>query len=496
MAVAKRLTVGQLQDASIPIAPGGITRTGDQPGAVALDADGFEIGPRQGVDFTVNDFEDLRPNRVVTVTTDAAGADTFTLSFRVDVDPDGRFAGVVDVDGVFTTGDIQDDDVAATIQTAIRSALPGADTTVVTGDAPGPFTITFDRNFYGRRYPTVFGTGTGCTVTVANAALSAQSPNVAIDALGESHETSPTDTILAPTLGTVTETTPAVDEIHTLNFSPGTDGGTFSLGIRAGRAVASQGDNITGGLAWDSTWDEVQAALAVNPDAPTVDGFGTSDVQTFEFNDIAAGDTFKVTHNAIETAGSVTYSADFHVALQTLIESLAAFVPGDVVVTQTDDNTYVATFDPSLGPVSAFTITSAAGFTPTGVTDTATGAQDGFVFTFENGQYKGGPVGLGVIYVQADLLTDGGVLEPAVLTVTTPGALSSTSAAYTENGGGDSILVAAINDVTGESFGFVLDAGSPIVFTLRAGDYHLVARTVEDGRVSKAANKAFTVTSA
>jgi hypothetical protein len=377
--------------------------------------------------------------------------------------------------------------------------LPGTDLTVVTGDAPGPFTITFDPKFYSRRYPRVTGTGSGCTVIVSAPDPDTQAPDTAIGALGESHQVTDSDSILAPTLGTVTETSAAVDEVQRFNYEPGIDGGTISFGIRAGRSVSQQGDQITGGLAWDSTWDEVQAALdAISADAPTVAGRGTSDVQTLELNDIGNGDKFKLEHNAIKTA-FITFTliaSDNSALIVTALEGLAAFVPGDVGVTKTDGNTYVVTFDPSLGPVSALTITDEDTFTATGVTDTATGAQDGFEFTFENGVFKGGPVGLGILYAHADLLTDGGVAEPGVFSVPTPGDLSSTSCAYTENGGGDAILVAAVNDATGESFGFVLDTGSPIVFTLRAGDYHLVARTVEDGRVSKAANKAFTVTSA
>lgn len=492
MTVARRLTVAGGGDDGVPVGPGVITRTGDKPGDVGLDADGFAVGPRQGVDFEPTDFIDLRGARVIVVTTDAAGADTFTLSFQLDPGPDGTFSGTVDVDGKFTTGTIEDNDSAATIQAAIRAAIPGTDLTVVTDNAPGPFTITFDPKFYSRRYPRVTGTGTGCTVTVAAPVLADQAPNTAIGAAGESHQVSPTDSILAPTLGTVTETTPAVNEVHDFNYSPGTDGGTISFGFRT-----DAGDQITGGLDWDSTYTEVQAAIdAILDVSPNVAGRGTRDVQTLELNDIGDGDTFKLTHNAIESA-LITFAAiasDNSTLVQDAIEGLAAFIPGDVVVGKIDDNTYTLSFEPSLGPVSAFTITSPAGFTPTGVTDTATGVQDGFTFTFVNGPQGGGPVGAGAVYAHVDALTDGGVAEPGVFTVSTPGVLSSTSCAYTENGGGDKVLVAAVNDATGESFGFVLDAGTPIVFTLRAGDYHLVARTVEDGRVSKAANKAFTVT--
>jgi hypothetical protein len=101
------------------------------------------------------------------------------------------------------------------------------------------------------------------------------------------------------------------------------------------------------------------------------------------------------------------------------------------------------------------------------------------------------------LYVHSDLLTDGGVLEPGTLSVTTPGVLGSISAAYSENGAGDSVIAAAINDATGESFGYAGDAATPVVITgIPPGVCHLVLRTVEDGRVSKADSKAFTQTSA
>lgn len=103
---------------------------------------------------------------------------------------------------------------------------------------------------------------------------------------------------------------------------------------------------------------------------------GDADIQTLEFNDIGAGDTFTLTHNATAT-GSVTYSADMANDIQSALEGLAAFEPGNLSVTKTDLNTYVVTFDTVLGAVSALTITSPVGFTPTGVTSTQNGAAYG-----------------------------------------------------------------------------------------------------------------------
>ena len=477
MASSKRLTAavsGNGQD-GIVLAPAVIARDGDFDSA--------------------SHTRDLRPNRVLTVDTDASGADTFTLSFTLDPDPDGTFKGTVDADGVFTTAAIDDDAVAATIQAAIRSALPGTDLTVVTGDAPGPFTITFDPYFWPRRYPRVIGTGTGCTVTVENAALSAQSPDSAIDAIGESHFVSPTDSILAPTIGTAT-VTGGTDEVQTLDYSAGTDGGTFQLRYKNG---------IGGTLDFDASWDEVQAVVdaifddSLGPelssaDSPTVAGRGTSDVQTLELNDIAAADTYKLTFNGHESA-LITYAVDSSAAILAALEGLVDFVPGDILsVTSTDDDTYPITFDPSLGDVGAITITTQTGFTATGVTHTATGVQDGFTFTYENGNLAGRPVPL--IALEDDSLDDGGVLEPATITASTPGVLGSVSIAYTENGGGDNVVATVVFDDTGECFDLQVDAATPAVFDgLIPGDYTAVFRTDEDDRVSKAASAAFSVTS-
>lgn len=107
---------------------------------------------------------------------------------------------------------------------------------------------------------------------------------------------------------------------------------------------------------------------------------GLADIQTLEFNDIAAADTFKLTHNSLATA-TVTYSADMTADITSALEGIASFEPGDFSVSQTDTNTYVVTFDAALGPVSALTITNASGFTPTGVTNTQDGTPGDFLYT-------------------------------------------------------------------------------------------------------------------
>lgn len=476
--------------------------------------DGIVIAPSRvsvGGDFVPATGRDLRPNRVVTVTTDAAGADTFTLTFALDPDPDGTYHGTVDSDGKFTTAAINDDDVEATIQAAIRAALPGTDLTVVSGDGPGPFDIIFDRKFSGRRFPRVTGTGSGCTVTVENAALEDQSPDTGIGALGESYEVSPTDSILKPTIGTIT-VTGGTDEVQTFAESAGTDGGTVSFQYK-GRP--------TGGADFNSTAAELQALVDSAfsafgaPDAdssPTVAISAGKAVATIDLDDIGAADTYHLTYDGTETSGTYagvvaglnTYAATDTTDIQAMVDELTLGSDAEgSVVTRTDANTYVVTHSrPGTAFASTFTVTTATGFTPLGSGGyvdggkiTTAAGDPSYTFTFENGVLDGRPVG-GAFAVFNDALTDGGVSEPGALTVTTPGVKGSISTAYTENGAGDTVLVAAVNDTTKESKGFASDAATPVVITgLVPGAYHLVMRTVEDGRVSKADSKAFVMTS-
>lgn len=108
---------------------------------------------------------------------------------------------------------------------------------------------------------------------------------------------------------------------------------------------------------------------------------GLADIQTLEFNDIAAADTFTLTHNSLATA-VVTYSADMTTDITAALEGIASFEPGDFSVSKTDLNTYVVTFDAALGAVSPLTITNPVGFTPTGVTNTQDGSgAGGYTYT-------------------------------------------------------------------------------------------------------------------
>ena len=95
---------------------------------------------------------------------------------------------------------------------------------------------------------------------------------------------------------------------------------------------------------------------------------GVNEVQILDFDDIGAGDTFKLSFAAVETAGSVTYSGDMEAAITAALESLASIDVGDVLVTQIDTNTYTVEFRGQYDQtdVGQVTVTSATGFTPLG----------------------------------------------------------------------------------------------------------------------------------
>jgi hypothetical protein len=98
------------------------------------------------------------------------------------------------------------------------------------------------------------------------------------------------------------------------------------------------------------------------------------EVQTLEFNDIGAADTFKLTFNAHEST-AVTYSADMAADITAALVGLSDFASGDVVATKVDTNSYDVTFGGAFAGVnaSAITITTQSGFTATGVTETTSG---------------------------------------------------------------------------------------------------------------------------
>jgi hypothetical protein len=499
MGVEGRLTVAGGGDDGIVIAPAGTDRddvTGLWDTGVNLADRKSALRPTADAAYDVSTaVRDVRPNTVV-VDSDAAGADTFILKFYIRGDTSSPYV----------TGALQDDDNAATIQTAIRAALPGTDLTTVVGDSPSPFTITFDPAVYSGPFPKVIFVGTGCTATVVSGGTSVAA-DAQIGALGESHRVSATDSILKPTIGTIT-VTGGTDAVHSLAYSAGTDGGTVSLGYRAGAVPGVQGPlgGVTGGLAFDAYVSEVQAALAAiaGANAPTASIFSGAEVATIDLGDIGAGDTFKLTYNGVEGA-TITGDTDLAdaVVMQARVNTLLGGA-GRATVARVDGNTFTVTRLKSGAFASTFTVTSTATFTPLGTGGYTAGGKITtaagdlvWYFTFENGSEAGRPVPLNRLYVSSDLLTDGGVAESATLASVTAGVLGSISAAYTENGAGDTVLTAAIADVGGKSYGFAGDASTPVVIAgIPPGAYHLVQRTVEDGRVSKADSKAFTMTSA
>ena len=96
------------------------------------------------------------------------------------------------------------------------------------------------------------------------------------------------------------------------------------------------------------------------------------EVQTLNFNDISTGDTFKLTHNGVESA-LVTYSTDMSTDIDTALTALASIE--EVSVSKTSLSVYVVTFTGAAGntDMGAITITTQTGFTATGVTETTKG---------------------------------------------------------------------------------------------------------------------------
>jgi hypothetical protein len=356
--------------------------------------------------------------------------------------------------------------------------------------------------------------GTGCTATVTvvsdldqddYGATLRSARDGEINYLGESGQVSESDAIVRPVIGTIT-VTPGVDAVHSFTYSAGTDGGTVSFGYRGGAVpgVVGPRGGTTGGLAFDMSIAEFQAALddIMAADAPTVSINSGAEVATIDLGDIGAGDTFKLTYDSTESTALITYAATLTTEIQTAVDELMG-AADEAVVAKIDSNTYTVTKTRSGVYASTFTCTTVTGFTPLaggGYTDggkiTTAGGDLVWFFTFEGGELDGRPVPLTTLYVSSDLLTDGGVSETGTLASETTGVLGSASTAYTA-GTNSSVLAAAVNDTTGEAVGFATDAATPVVIAgLVPGAYHLVLRGIEDGRVTKADSKAFTVTSA
>lgn len=115
--------------------------------------------------------------------------------------------------------------------------------------------------------------------------------------------------------------------------------------------------------------------LVADPRTPSVSATD-NEVQTLNFNDIGAADTFTLTHAGTAT-GAITYSADMSTDIDTALSALATI--DNVTVSKTSLSVYVVTFTGGSGntDVSALTITNQTGFTATGVTETTKGGTVG-----------------------------------------------------------------------------------------------------------------------
>lgn len=460
------------------------TNTGDGSDGVILAPGNIE---RSGSFDPTSLLGDVRPNRVQVVTlTDFSGTDSFTLGYVLD--GGARGTSIAFVRGTNAT--------AAAIQAELRTVTGDSALTVAGTTDAGPFTITHTKATFTRGFPRYTVNGTGCTGVVTYDAASGEG-DATIGALGESNRVSETDSILKPTIGTITVT----DSTHrkdTLAESAGTDGGTFNLRV---------GGRMTGAIAWNALVSTVQAALTEAGSTAVASISGGAEVATIDLGDIGAADTFTLTYNAVKTAGTyanvvagvATYDATAAqlTDIQGMVDELLGG-SGKATVARVDANTYTVTRLQAGAFASTFTVTDPTTFTPLGSGGYTAGGKITTVagdvtFTFSYPTAVVAPSQ--VITVAQDALTDGGVAEPATLTASaTAGVLGSASAAYTENGSGDSVIASAINDTTGKSYGVVVDAATPVVVSgLDVGSYHFVLRTVEDGRVSKADNKAFTV---
>lgn len=420
---------------------------------------------------------DVRPNSTQVITLTGFGG---TDSFKVTSVAQG---GLSTESAAFVRGT---NAAASDLQTALRT-LTGDTLLVVEGTTDaGPYTVQFSGSIHF--IPTLSVTNpSGCTGAVTTPARNA------ITLLGESMRVSETDDILPPTIGTGT-VTGGTNEVVTAAFSSGTDGGTFGLRVKG----------LVEHFAFDATKATIEAELADQfangPNAggaPTVASTGTNDVQTIELGDIAAADTYKLSAGGVKTS-LLTYAADSSAAIKAALEALPAFAGVTLTVVSVDDDTYTVTANQHRAE-AVITITDATGFTPTGVTATTPGVRTGLTFTFATAPLAGRPIlsdnRIGFAFCD-DALTDGGVLEPATVTATTPGVAGSVSFAYTENGAGDSVLASIFNALGRCVAATTVDAATPVVFSnLFAGTYTVAFRTVEDGAVSKPATASTTITS-
>lgn len=493
MGVADRLATAGAEDTSPGIGPKTVARNDD-----GTKTSNSQLGPTGSSITQESEFHteasgrfDVRHDRVLITLSSFAGTDSFTITFQ---EADGTY--------VTTAAIVRGTNAAASdVQTAIRAALTGTDLTVVTGTTDeGPFTITFNgAEFFSRRFPKVVSiNGTGCTGVATHVADPATKRY-----LGETKYESTTE-LVGPTIGTIT-VTDSIDEVQTFTPGAGVDGGSVYLEFRRGRsgALAFDADKAVIQAAVDNMFTQA-AGLVGGTDSPVVTVSGT-EVVTLDLGDMSTADTTKITYAGHESTLSLTYDAALTAAAVQLVVDSATQTAGLYTVARTSNLVYTLTKQ-SAGASGAFSCTTISGFTPKATGGYALGflvtttwslsaGQTLWVFTFSRGKLSGLPIRGGIRVGAQTALTDGGVADTAVMSVTTAGVLGSASAAYTEQATvGDSIFVTAVNDSTGVTYDGQKDAASAAVITgLPPGNYTLVARTVADKSLSAASTKTFVV---
>lgn len=97
---------------------------------------------------------------------------------------------------------------------------------------------------------------------------------------------------------------------------------------------------------------------------------GTSsvqEVQTIDLADVEAADTYFITYDSVECAAAITHlgTAGDTALIQAKIDELTS-ATAHCVVSRTDANTFVVTFNHGFAPAGLLSITNATGFTPKG----------------------------------------------------------------------------------------------------------------------------------
>lgn len=473
MAVARRLTVAGGGDDGQMLAPSGTTRGAELThvgygGLRFIDADSM--------------FRDIRPNQVQVIDVmDVAGGDLFNLKGQLNGANLGTTANFVA--GTNMT--------AAAIQTALRTLTSDSNLTVTGTTDVGPFTITHTKTAFTRLYPTYTApTQTGMTVLISRtptkpdqvqtltlagvtaadlfnlkAVLEGVDMGTTVNFVAGTNMTAaaiqaalrtllPADTQLTVSGTTdagpfiITFTRSAYGNDYPVLTSPVQTGMTCTISLGAGAYPLIEGLTSIQALGESGRVSTSTTIGKPTIGVITVTG-GTDEIQTITHTSVSSG-TFTVKYK-----GNYTSALQWNVTAANLQVALRALHPDLAAVTVASD-------------VSPRTVTFTGRKRPEQILTLDTASLVGGVF---------------------------------VVTQSTPGLYATISVAYTENDSGDSVLMCAVNDQTGESFGFANDAATPLVIGattgaqgLIPGSYHVIARSVKTNRVSNADNKAFTVT--